>query len=147
MDDKEEMVEREQAVYDEYDEKITKFLLRLQELEHEEAMSPPKPNTGDPRSSFAANMAQRQNALDYAESNPHVTQAVLDAFYVDDGLMCADSVDEANKAPKPATGDLQPWRVCATEGAVKRVGCFRAHSFPLVGLRFVTGSHPMQRVY
>ena len=46
-------------------------------------------------SSFAANMALRQNAIDYAESHPQATQAALDASYVDDGLMGADSVKEA----------------------------------------------------
>ena len=45
--------------------------------------------------SFAANMALRKIALDYAESHPQVAQAALDAFYVDDGLMGADSVEEA----------------------------------------------------
>ena len=46
-------------------------------------------------SSFAANMAMRQNAIDHAESHPRATQVVLDSFYVDDGLMGADSVQEA----------------------------------------------------
>ena len=46
-------------------------------------------------SSFAANMALRQNVLDHAQSHPQAAQAALDTFYVDDGLMGADSVEEA----------------------------------------------------
>ena len=44
-------------------------------------------------SSFAANMALRQNAIDYKESNPQAYQVVLNSFYVDDGLTGADSID------------------------------------------------------
>ena len=43
-------------------------------------------------SSFAANMAVRQNALDHQKSHPEAAQAVLDEFYVDDGLMGKDSI-------------------------------------------------------
>ena len=46
-------------------------------------------------SSFAANMAVRQNALDNMESHPQAAQAVLDAFYVDDGLMGDYSIEKA----------------------------------------------------
>ena len=37
-------------------------------------------------------MAMWQNAHDHAKSHP---QAVLDAFYMDDGLIGADSIEEA----------------------------------------------------
>ena len=47
--------------------------------------------------SFAANMAMRQNAIDPVESHPRAAQVVLDSFYVDDGLMGADSIEEAIK--------------------------------------------------
>ena len=46
-------------------------------------------------SSFAANMAMKQNAMNHNESHPRAFQAVLKSFYVDDGLTGADSVDEA----------------------------------------------------
>ena len=46
-------------------------------------------------SSFAANMALKQNAIDHKKSHPQAYQVVLDSFYVDDGLTGADSVDEA----------------------------------------------------
>ena len=41
-------------------------------------------------SSFAANMAVRQNAIDNKERHPLAAQAVLDSFFVDDGLTGAD---------------------------------------------------------
>ena len=46
-------------------------------------------------SSFAANMALRQNALNHLETNPQAARAALECFYVDDGLMGADSIQEA----------------------------------------------------
>ena len=46
-------------------------------------------------SSFAANMAMRQNAIDHVESHPRAARVVLDSFYVDDCLMGTDSVREA----------------------------------------------------
>lgn len=45
-------------------------------------------------SSFAANMALKQNAIIHSESNPKTYQAIVWSFYVDDHLMDADSVDE-----------------------------------------------------
>ena len=44
---------------------------------------------------FVANMAVKQNALDYAEEFPMALQAVQESFYVDDCLSGADSVEEA----------------------------------------------------
>jgi len=46
-------------------------------------------------SSFAANMAVKQNALDHAVQYPQAAEVVSDSFYVDDGLTGADSVPEA----------------------------------------------------
>ena len=46
-------------------------------------------------SSFAANMAMKQNTLEHMETHPHAVQAVLDSFYVDDGLTGANSIEEA----------------------------------------------------
>ena len=49
MDDEEEAMTQEQAVFDEYDENITLFPLCLQELtSKEEAVAPTKPKTGYP---------------------------------------------------------------------------------------------------
>ena len=50
---------------------------------------------GVPASSFAANMALSQNAINHSESHPKAYQAVVKSFYVDDGLTGAASVDEA----------------------------------------------------
>ena len=46
-------------------------------------------------SSFAANMAVKQNALDHASEYPQAAEVVEKSFYVDDGLTGADSVQEA----------------------------------------------------
>lgn len=46
-------------------------------------------------SSFIANMCVKHNALDFSLEFPLVAKAVSDSFYVDDGLIGADSVDEA----------------------------------------------------
>ena len=46
-------------------------------------------------SSFAANMAVKQNALDHALEFPLAAKCVDTSFYVDDGLTGADSVEEA----------------------------------------------------
>lgn len=46
-------------------------------------------------SSFAANMAVKQNALDYATEYPHAVKVVEDSFYVDDCLTGADSIPDA----------------------------------------------------
>ena len=48
-------------------------------------------------STLVANMAVKQNALDYAEEFPMALQAVQESFYVDDCLSGADSVEEAIK--------------------------------------------------
>ena len=46
-------------------------------------------------SSFAANMAVKQNTLDYATEYPLAAKCVHTSFYVDDGLTGADSAQEA----------------------------------------------------
>ena len=46
-------------------------------------------------SSFAANMAVKQNALDFATEFPHAVKVIDQSFYVDDCLAGADSVSEA----------------------------------------------------
>ena len=46
-------------------------------------------------SSFAANMAVKQNAMDFALQYPLATQKVYKASYVDDGLTGANSIPEA----------------------------------------------------
>ena len=43
---------------------------------------------------FAANMALRQNAVDHITEFPMAVKAVFNSFYVDDGLIGADSVKE-----------------------------------------------------
>ena len=48
-------------------------------------------------SSFVANMAVRQNAVDLAMKYPLAYKAVMESFYVDDGLTGADTPEEAVK--------------------------------------------------
>ena len=43
-------------------------------------------------SAFATNMAMQQTSTDYELRSPQLERAVLDAFYVDDGLTGADSI-------------------------------------------------------
>ena len=51
-------------------------------------------------SSFAANMAVRQNAVDLAMKYPLAHKAVMESFYVDDGLTGADTPEEAVRLHK-----------------------------------------------
>ena len=46
-------------------------------------------------SSFAANMALRRNVLDHQQEYPQAAKVAMESFYVDDGLVGADSVNEA----------------------------------------------------
>lgn len=45
-------------------------------------------------SSFAGNIALKQNAIIHSESHPKTYQALVHSLYVDDGLMGADSVNK-----------------------------------------------------
>ena len=51
-------------------------------------------------SSFAANAAVKQNALDFALEYPQAASVVENSLYVDDGLTGADSVEEAVQLQK-----------------------------------------------
>ena len=50
---------------------------------------------GVPASSFAANMAMKQNAQDDVHTYPQDVQSLLESFYVDDELTRADSIQKA----------------------------------------------------
>ena len=45
--------------------------------------------------SLVTNMVLRQNPLEHLETHPQEVRVALDGFYVDDGLMGADSIHEA----------------------------------------------------
>lgn len=73
-------------------------------------------------SSFAANMSVRQNAIDHASEFPLAAATVHTSFYLDDGLVGANSLDEAIKLQKQlqalfARGGflLQKWKAGQTE--------------------------------
>ena len=51
-------------------------------------------------SSFATKIAIQLNTLDHEKSHPQAAQAMLKAFYVDDGLMGEDCI---KKAIRPQT--------------------------------------------
>ena len=68
-------------------------------------------------SSFAANMALRKNAQEHRETHPLASLLALLCFYVDDGLMGADSIREAIKLRKESQDlfrqggfELKKWR-------------------------------------
>ena len=66
-------------------------------------------------SSFAANMAVKQNAVDYAMEYPLAAKCVDTSFCVDDVLTGADSVQEATELQRQLqallTGRLSPTKV------------------------------------
>ena len=73
-------------------------------------------------SSFAANMAVKQNALDYAMEFPQAAEVVNKSFYVDYYLTGADSVSEAINLQTPlhslfSKGEflLRKWNSSETE--------------------------------
>ena len=45
-------------------------------------------------------MAKKQNALEHMDTHPHAVQAVLDSFYVDDGLTGANSIEQTAQLRK-----------------------------------------------
>ena len=51
-------------------------------------------------SSFAANMVVKQNAIVQEHSHPRAISAIHDCFYMDDGLLGADSLSEATELQK-----------------------------------------------
>ena len=78
-------------------------------------------------SSFAANMAMKQNALEHIDTHPHAVQVVLDSFYVDDGLTSANSIEEAVQLRKQlqelfALGGfvLHKWK-CSESAVAERI--------------------------
>ena len=70
-------------------------------------------------SPFIAIMAMRQNALDHQRMYPLDAQAVMDSFYVDDGLDGADSIDEAIKLWDEMQELFKTRRICAWEMEVE----------------------------
>ena len=57
-------------------------------------------------SSFAVNMAVKQNAILYEKSHPRAALAIHESFYVDDGLTGASSVSEAVSLHRPELQEL-----------------------------------------
>ena len=48
-------------------------------------------------SSFAANMAVKRNVVELEDEYPQAAKAVVESFYVDDGLVGAETIQEARK--------------------------------------------------
>ena len=97
-------------------------------------------------SSFAANMALRQNALNHAETHPQAARAALESFYVDDGLMGADSIRGAIQLRRVAT-TLRTRRLQLTKMEIKREGCTSQHPREPEGPEDKTGDPPPGRVH
>ena len=57
-------------------------------------------NVRSPASSYAANIAVKQNAHLYEHSFPLAASVVHDSFYVDDGLAGADTIPDAIRLQK-----------------------------------------------
>ena len=60
-------------------------------------------------SSFAANMVLKQIALDFQQEYPKAARATQDCFYVDDGLIGADSADDAIRLREELQHSF-PWK-------------------------------------
>lgn len=60
-------------------------------------------------SSFAANMAMRQNAIDLAHDYPLAAKVVEEMFYVHDYLTGADSLEDVIKIAEGAPAIICPW--------------------------------------
>ena len=52
---------------------------------------------GESASSFAANMAVKRNAVELENEYPQAAKAVIESFYVDDGRVRAETIQEARK--------------------------------------------------
>ena len=92
-------------------------------------------------SSFAANMAIQQNALDHEKSHSQAAQAVLHAFYIDDGLLGEDSIKKDIRLQAQLQELFELWRICATKMEVELISRPSAHPFSLAGLGNLTGDH------
>ena len=68
-------------------------------------------------SPFAAIMAMRQNAMDHRRKYSLAVQAVMNDFYVDDGLDGANSIDEAIKLRNEMQELLNVEDLCSGSGS------------------------------
>ena len=66
-------------------------------------------------SSFAANMAVKQNATELALEFPLAFDAVIKSFYVDDALTGADSIEQAVELREQLQNYILSWRIPIAE--------------------------------
>ena len=83
------------VLLDEADKDLHRFVWRRNSTEPLMDYRMKRVTFGVAASSYAANMAVKQNAIDLAQEYPAAAKAVHQSFYVDDGLTGADSLDEA----------------------------------------------------
>ena len=100
-------------------------------------------------SSFAANIALKQNALDFQQEHPLTAQATQDCFYVDDDLVGADSAHDAIRLQEELQRHfslgrfiLRKWRTSDT--TVK--GSIPAHLHDQVPTQIITCKEVFTRV-
>ena len=85
---------------DETDKDLHRFVWRSCSTEPLKHYRMTRVTFGVATSSYAANMAVKQNAVDLAHEFPKAANAVHNSFYVDDGLTGADSEEEAMELQK-----------------------------------------------
>ena len=83
------------VLLDEADKDLHRFVWRKSSGEPLRDYRMTRVTFGVAASSYAANMAIKQNAIDLAPDYPLAAKVVDESFYVDDGLTGADTVDEA----------------------------------------------------
>ena len=66
-------------------------------------------------------MALKRNALDHQEEHPEAVNAAIEAFYVDDGLVGADSVEGAIKL-REELQCLNRWEASSSQNGKPAVG-------------------------
>ena len=72
-------------------------------------------------------MAMRQNAMDHRRKYPLTTLAVMNDFYVDDGLDGADSIDEATNLRSEMQELLNLEDLCSESGS--QVNWWSSHKY------------------
>ena len=79
-------------------------------------------------SSFAMNMAMKYNAIQHIPSCPWASQTVLESFYVDNGLMSADLIQNTIDLRHELQDLFQEKRFHAQEMEKYREGCAESYS-------------------
>lgn len=77
-------------------------------------------------SSFVANMPLKQNAFEFATTYPLAAKAVYESFYVNDGLIGADTLKEALELQSQFKSYLLVWVTFLGNGFAVMRKCWKA---------------------